>query len=63
MQRKAIHDFLSLKYRVCHQTNPEQSHVATLNRIDEVKLLGVWVTTYLDWDKNTGSCVRRLTLA
>jgi hypothetical protein len=25
----------------------------TLDRIEEVKLLGVWVTTYLDWDKNT----------
>ena len=25
----------------------------TMDRIDEVKLLGVWVTTYLDWDKNT----------
>ena len=25
----------------------------TLDRIEEVKLLGVWITTWLDWDKNT----------
>ena len=25
----------------------------TLDRIEEVKLVGVWVTTFLDWDKNT----------
>jgi hypothetical protein len=25
----------------------------TLDRVEEVKLVGVWVTTYLDWDKNT----------
>ena len=25
----------------------------TLDRVEEVKLVGVWITTYLDWDKNT----------
>ena len=25
----------------------------TLERTEEVKLVGVWVTTFLDWDKNT----------
>ena len=25
----------------------------TLDRIEEVKLVGLWVTTFLDWDKNT----------
>ena len=25
----------------------------TIDRIEEVKLVGVWLTTYLDWDKNT----------
>ena len=25
----------------------------TLDRIEEVKLVGVWLTTYLDWEKNT----------
>ena len=25
----------------------------TLDRIEEVKLLGVWITTWLDWEKNT----------
>ena len=25
----------------------------TLERIEEVKLVGVWLTTFLDWDKNT----------
>ena len=25
----------------------------TLERIEEVKLLGVWITTWLDWEKNT----------
>ena len=26
---------------------------ATLERIEETKLVGVWLTTWLDWDKNT----------
>ena len=25
----------------------------TLERVEEVKLLGVWITTFLDWAKNT----------
>jgi hypothetical protein len=25
----------------------------TLDRVEEVKLVGVWITTYLDWEKNT----------
>ena len=25
----------------------------TLDRIEEVKILGLWVTTWLDWEKNT----------
>ena len=25
----------------------------TLERIEETKLVGVWLTTWLDWDKNT----------
>ena len=25
----------------------------TIDRIEEVKLVGVWITTWLDWDKNT----------
>ena len=25
----------------------------TLDRIEETKLVGVWLTTWLDWDKNT----------
>ena len=25
----------------------------TLNRIEETKLVGVWLTTWLDWEKNT----------
>ena len=25
----------------------------TLDRIEEVKLVGVWITTWLDWDNNT----------
>jgi hypothetical protein len=25
----------------------------TIDRIEEIKLVGVWLTTWLDWDKNT----------
>ena len=25
----------------------------TLDRVEEVKLVGVWITTFLNWDKNT----------
>ena len=31
----------------------------TLDRIEEVKLVGVWVTTFLDWDKNTREVCKR----
>ena len=31
----------------------------TLDRIEEVKLVGVWVTTFLDWDKNTREMCKR----
>ena len=25
----------------------------TIDRIEETKLAGLWITTWLDWDKNT----------
>ena len=25
----------------------------TIDRVEEIKLVGVWLTTWLDWDKNT----------
>ena len=31
----------------------------TLDRVEEVKLVGVWITTYLDWEKNTQELCRR----
>ena len=31
----------------------------TIDRIEEVKVVGVWLTTWLDWEKNTESCARR----
>ena len=31
----------------------------TIDRIEEVKLLGVWLTTWLDWDKNTREICRK----
>ena len=31
----------------------------TLERIEEIKLVGVWLTTYLDWDKNTRELCRK----
>ena len=31
----------------------------TLDRIEEVKLVGVWLTTFLDWDKNTREMCKR----
>ena len=30
-----------------------------IERIEEVKLLGLWITTWLDWDKNTREMCRR----
>ena len=31
----------------------------TLERIEEVKLLGVWFTTWLDWERNTAEICKR----
>ena len=31
----------------------------TIDRIEEAKLLGVWLTTWLDWDKNTREMCRK----
>ena len=31
----------------------------TIDRIEETKLVGVWVTTWLDWEKNTREMCRR----
>jgi hypothetical protein len=31
----------------------------TLNRIEEVKIVGVWLTIWLDWDKNTREACRK----
>ena len=30
-----------------------------MERIEEVKLVGVWLTTFLDWDKNTQELCKR----
>ena len=31
----------------------------TIDRIEEAKIVGVWVTTWLDWDKNTREICKR----
>ena len=31
----------------------------TLDRVEEVKLVGVWLTTFLDWEKNTREMTKR----
>ena len=31
----------------------------TMERIEEIKLVGVWLTTWLDWDKNTREIFRK----
>ena len=31
----------------------------TIDRVEEIKLVGVWVTTWLDWDKNTREICRK----
>ena len=31
----------------------------TLDRIEEVKLVSVWLTTWLDWEKNTAVMCRK----
>ena len=30
-----------------------------IDRIEETKLLGIWLTTYLDWSKNTKEICRK----
>ena len=46
------------KYMVFSRSDKEIATRLTLNhktidRIEEIKLVGVWLTTWLDWDKNT----------
>jgi hypothetical protein len=46
------------KYMVFSRSDTEVATRLTLNentldRIEEIKLVGVWITTWLDWDKNT----------
>ena len=31
----------------------------TIDRIEEVKLVGVWIDTWLDWEKNTRELCRK----
>ena len=31
----------------------------TLDRVEETKLVGMWVTTWLDWEKNTREICRK----
>ena len=31
----------------------------TLDRIEEIRLVGVWITTWLDWEKNTREMCKR----
>ena len=52
------------KYMVFTRSNTEFATRLTLNgntmeRIEEVKLVGVWLTTFLDWDKNTRELCKR----
>ena len=46
------------KYMVFSRSETEVATRLTVNentieRIEEIKLLGVWITSWLDWDKNT----------
>ena len=52
------------KYMVFSRSETEVATRLTVNkntieRIEEVKLLGVWITTWLDWDKNTREICRK----
>ena len=52
------------KYMVFTRSNTVFATRLTLNgntmeRIEEVKLVGVWLTTFLDWDKNTRELCRK----
>ena len=31
----------------------------TMDRVEEIKLVGVWLTTFLDWEKNTRELCRK----
>ena len=31
----------------------------TIDRVEEVKIVGVWLSTWLDWDRNTREVCRR----
>ena len=31
----------------------------TMDRVEEIKLVGVWITTFLDWEKNTRELCRK----
>ena len=51
-------------YMIFSRSNTEFATRLTLNNqtldiIEEVKLVGVWVTTFLDWDKNTREVCKR----
>ena len=32
----------------------------TLERVEAVKLVGVWITTFLDWEKNTKELCKKV---
>ena len=53
-----IGDWTELNYMVFSRSETEfATRLAingnTIDRIEEIKLTGVWLTTWLDWDKNT----------
>ena len=35
----------------------------TLDRIEKIKLMGVWITTWLDWEKNTKEICKKVDYA
>ena len=52
------------KYMIFTRSNTEFATRLALNgnileRIEEIQLVGVWLTTYLDWDKNTCELCRK----
>jgi len=51
-------------YMVFSRSNTEIAtrlslNTKTIDRFEEVKLLGVWVTTWLDWDRNSAEICKR----
>ena len=51
-------------YMVLSRSNTEFATRLTLNnntldRVEEVKLVGVWITSYLDWEKHTNEMCRK----